>query len=443
MAYSQQFPEHLAVIDANAWPSVASVPEGRLLTWRAGRAEATFAQTCASAGIRLEADKGDEPDLSIEYVEVFDRIAANGWIGLAEGYLAGEWRTPNSDRLVHVLRGLVGAGYRPPTLRVASPPHNDGGEVPPSLVQHFAGDGASPFQGHFATGVPTRERIRVKSWEPRVGRGKGPSGHFVDVTEIGPPLDDGTTRADLADAQARSAEMLVREVGARSGWRVLEYPATGPAVTKALSTHGAEAECVTLSAESASVLQEQLTFAGVRGHVRPANPNVASLGRDFDAAVALEHLETLSAAEKAEYLTRVGKSVAPGGKIAMQVIMATDTLQRKGVGASATAALTSLQAYVWPGLSYDTSEGLAKIVDKRTPLRIIAESHAPDHLVRSLALQRATFETHLREAAADGFDPVFRRLWVWQLALRQALAELGLIDLAQVTLTARNRRGRR
>ena len=98
---------------------------------------------------------------------------------------------------------------------------------------------------------------------------------------------------------------------------------------------------------------------------------------------------------------------------------------------------------MWPGLSYVSTETLARIVDRKTGLRIIAETHAPQHLATSLGLQRATFDSHLRDAAADGFDPVYRRLWVWQLALRQALAELRMIDLTQLTLTARNRRGRR
>lgn len=443
VANSQRFPEHLAPIDAATWPAVASAPTGRFLAFRAGRAEAHFAATCAKAQLHLEPHDGEGPDLSIDYVEVFDRIAVSGWVGLAESYMAGEWHTPDSDRLVRVLRGLIQAGYTPPTLRVVPPQHGDAGQIPPSLVQHYAGDGVSPFQGHFATGVRTRERVRIKSWVPRAGRGGEPATHFVDRTEFGAPLDDATTRADLADAQARSVDMVVDEAGVRERWRILEYPAAGPAVTLAAAARNAETECVTVDEATAAALREQLTFAGAHGHVRAANPNVKPLGRDFDAAVSFEYLETLSSQDKAEYLTRLCKAVAPGGRIVVQTILGTEKMTQKGAGASASAALTSLRAYVWPGLGYATPEELAKLVDRKTPLRMIGFSHAPDHLARSLALQRATFETHLRDAAADGFDPVFRRLWVWQLALRQALAELGLIDLAHVTLTARHRRGRR
>ena len=53
------------------------------------------------------------------------------------------------------------------------------------------------------------------------------------------------------------------------------------------------------------------------------------------------------------------------------------------------------------------------------------------------------FDAHLRDAAADGYDVVFRRMWTWQLALREALARLEMLDLAQVTMVQRHRGGRR
>ena len=109
---------------------------------------------------------------------------------------------------------------------------------------------------------------------------------------------------------------------------------------------------------------------------------------------------------------------------------------------AAVAALESLRAYIWPGLSFLTSHDIAKTTDRNTGLRIIAETRAPEHLAESLALQRRTFEGNLRDAAADGFDVVYRRLWIWQLALREALAREGMLSLTQLTMVRRRRRGR-
>ncbi len=75
-------PMHLSHVDADQWPNIASLPAGRLMSLRARRAEATFAATCAQAGLDL--DPEGSPDLVVDRAELFLRIAANGWIGLAE-----------------------------------------------------------------------------------------------------------------------------------------------------------------------------------------------------------------------------------------------------------------------------------------------------------------------------------------------------------------------
>ena len=107
---------HLASIDAAVWPGVATVPSPRLLRLKSGRAEAEFAQACSKAGVELE---GEDPDVAVLHDALFSRIADSGWLGLAESYMAGEWTTPDSERLVKVLTRLVGVGYRPKTKELA------------------------------------------------------------------------------------------------------------------------------------------------------------------------------------------------------------------------------------------------------------------------------------------------------------------------------------
>lgn len=98
---------HLAAINADVWPGIVTIPTGMFAASKARRAEAEFATACEKAGLDLD---GPHPDLRVLYEEVFTRIAYSGWLGLAEGYMAGEWE---SDNLVRVLTGLLEAGYRP------------------------------------------------------------------------------------------------------------------------------------------------------------------------------------------------------------------------------------------------------------------------------------------------------------------------------------------
>ena len=53
---------------------------------------------------------GNAPDLTIDHEELFSRLATTGWLGLAESYMAGEWRT---EKLSDVLVALLSVGYRP------------------------------------------------------------------------------------------------------------------------------------------------------------------------------------------------------------------------------------------------------------------------------------------------------------------------------------------
>ncbi|WP_290343229.1 class I SAM-dependent methyltransferase [Corynebacterium auris] len=426
---------HLDFVDAESWPGVVSVPSGRAAKIGARRAEARFARACAKAGIELDPAAGAQ--VVVERPEVFRRIWESGWVGLAEGFMAGEWSTSNSDALVEALAALIRAGYRPKTRTALQP--GQGGDVPPALVQHYAGDGMSGFAGHFATGVPTKERVAVASHVRGAGRGADAATHFVDVTTIGAPLD--AERADLGHAQARSVDMLLDAVRARPGTHLAEYPASGGAVAIAAARRGATVDTIAASDAVATAIQERVTFAGAGGAaIRVEGDTAAGLRRrgSYDAVVSVERLEALAPREKGPYLAALGALIHPGGRVALQSLMRT-----ADYSAAADAALESLRAYVWPGLSFTTPTELATLVDRQTDLRVIAQSHAPEHVARSLRLQRHTFDAHLREAAADGFDAVYRRLWQWQFALREALAGLGMLDLVQVTLVPRSRRGRR
>ena len=437
---SASLPAHLKPIDADAWPGVASVPQASRL--RTKRAEAGFARACASAGLRLDGEAGHTADVTVERAEVFSRIAAGGWVGLAEGYMAGEWSTPTSQELVDVLTALLRTGYRPRTQRVDAPRPAMAGELPPDLVGHFSGDGISAFQGHFATGVATTERIRVKSHTQGAGRGSEPGHHFVSVTEIGAPL--GSDRADLADAQRRSVETILDAVGVTSGTHLLDYPAGGGTVAFAASKRGATVDAVARDAPMYAAMRERLVMAGSDGSISVdrVSEGPAALARQrpgsYDAVVSMESLETLSARQQRQYLRAIDALVAPGGRAGLQTIVRTAAYTR-----AADFAAESLRAYIWPDLHFASADQIAKIIDRETDLRVVAQTTAPDHLAASLRLQRMTFDGNLRDAAADGYDAVFRKLWTWQFALREAMARLGMIDLAQITLARRNRRGRR
>lgn len=427
---------HLSTIDATSWPGVARVPSGRLVELRARIAEAAFARACNNAG--LDVDPAGSPDLVVEHEELFARLAVSGWLGLAEGYMAGEWR---SERLTEVLTALLSVGYQP---RVGFPKlcssfgDYDGGELPSEIIRLSSGDGMSAFGGVFATGVPTTVRTAVPS---QVQGEKKSSNYFIDLTTYSEPI--GAERNDLGDAQSRSVDMLLDATRVAAGTHLLEFPSTGGAVAIGASARRATVDSLTADPDQAEAVSERLMLAGVHDSVRteiiqhPVPRSQDWRGR-YDAIISVEKLETLSEKDREIFMRSLDRMLTVGGYIGMQSTIATEAMTPAG-----TAALSVLRAYIWPDLNYPSTEAVHRLVDRGSGLRIVGRTHVGSHTELSMAMRRSLLEGHAREAAAAGFDIVFRRLSSYQFALREAMFNLGMLDAVQFTLTHRNRSGRR
>lgn len=424
---------HLGVIDGNAWPAVAEIPRPLFSGLRARAAEAQFAAALDRAHLTASGDG----DLTVLHEAIFARLSAGGWTGFAESFLAGEWR---SDDLRGVLAALIGCGFRPGTPKV-TPDFSGVGELPPELVRLFSGDGMSAFAGVFSSAVPTTVREAVPSYVPGAGRGSEPAHHFVDVCTFAPPAL--AERADLGDAQRRAACELLDAAGVRAGSHVLEFPSSGGAVAVAAALRKATVDTLTGDVDLAAAVKERLTLAGVADSVQTVvRDSVLTGAKDwrarYDAVISVEKLETVSSGQRIHMIQGIDRMLEIGGRSAIQITVATEKMTP-----AARDALRVLTHYIWPGLNYPTVAQLHQLVDRHSGLRIVAQTHIGAHAELSLEFQQSFFDGHKREAAAGGFDAVYRRLWDYQFALRRALYTLGMLDTVQLELTHRNRGGRR
>ncbi|GAB3943627.1 class I SAM-dependent methyltransferase [Corynebacterium tapiri] len=428
--------DHLELIDAVQWPAVAEVPSVAFGAARARAAEAYFALTCEKAGIELDPQRG--ADLEVKHPELFLRLALAGWTGLAESYMAGEW---HADDLVDVLEKLIRAKFRPRHIFRHKRAETGVGELPVELTSLYSGDGTNACMAVFSSAVPTTVRKQVPSYVDRAGRGSEPAHHFVDVTTYAQPTK--VERADLGDGQQRAMDVLLDAARVTRGTHLLEFPSSGGGVAIRAALRRASVDCLTGDIDFASAVKERLTLAGVSDSVRTAvRDSLYSGARDwrehYDAVVGVERLETLAPSQRRAYVRSIDRMLDVGGRAGLQTMVATDTLS-----STARDALRVANHYLWPGLEYSRVEDLHRLVDKYTGLRIIGQTHFGSHAQLSLRLQRELLQAHEREAAAEGFDAVYRRLFDYQLALREALMELGMLDCVQLTLTHRNRGGRR
>ncbi|APT86824.1 class I SAM-dependent methyltransferase [Corynebacterium flavescens] len=432
---------HLESIDAQAWPNVATVPSGRFTKARVRLAEAEFAKACFAAGLDLDphskAPAG--PDLIIEHDALFFRLADSGWLGLAESYMAGEWKTPDSTRLVKVLRALLEVHYAPRT-RAIPVTDSSTGELPLDLVSFSAGDGLSQSGGIYASGVPTTVRESVENYRHKIGS-REPKTHYVDVTQFSVP--EAVDRDDLGDAQRRAADWLLDLSRTQPGTHLLVYPAAGLQAAIRATSRRATVDVLTSDVDQRAALQELLVLEGAQDavHVETIDtpvPGPAQWRGHYDAIISVEKLEALSPRQRKAYVAGLDRLLGYEGRAVVQSTVATATLT-----APARSAMQVLRAYIWPGLDFGETEDVHKLFDRHSGLRVTSQTHLGSHYLESLRQQRSFFEGHRREAAAAGFDRVFRRLWALQFALREALFELGMLDSVVFGATRRHRGGRR
>ncbi|AKE41187.1 class I SAM-dependent methyltransferase [Corynebacterium kutscheri] len=422
-------------IDAQVWPRIAEIPDSFKVRWRARAVEAEFAAACAKAGLRFD---GENPDLVVLEEALFARIADAGWLGLAESFMAGEWE---SENLVTVLSRLLEVGYQPKASITNIRAAYNGLEISPALVRLTAMDSMSSHGTLFSSGVPTTERIAIKSFVPGAGRGNEPAHHFVDDTTFSDPTI--TERADLADAQMRSVLMLLDAAKVTRGTHVLDFPASTPALALAATERGATVDNLTADAELATDMREILAAAGLSGEVHvelldSPMPTPRSWPTHYDAVISIEKLEHMGAKARRAYAKTLDRMLVTGGRAAIQSMVAVT-----GFEELTRQTLSVAQAYLWPDFQLSTVTEIHRLFDVYTGLRVVSQTHIGSHHMRGVSLQREIFEGRLREAAAEGFDAVYRRLWLFYLSMLEALYHVGALDTVQCTVTVRNRRGRR
>lgn len=421
-------------LDPDLWPRLVAVPDGTAVNRRARKEEKRLAAATHEAGLGVA---GPAADIHVHHDALFARLAQFGWLGLAEGYMAGEWE---ADNLPLVIRKLLQVKYRPgPGLRkvshgsfVPAAPINIEAEAFYSL---YSADPLGAWAGRFASGVPTTERVPVPSHCPGAGRGNEPAHHIVEETIVGAPVNP--ERGDMEDSQRRAMDVLIQLAGVRTSSDCVEFPASGSFLPGLIAHKGATVDVLTAEPRRAEDIAQ--AASGSRGRVSVALldhpvPRRSDWRGHYDAVLSVGGWEQAGRAQP-DFFPALERLLAPGGRAAVHAVVATQSL-----GFVHQAALDAVVHYIRPAPRYQRLEDAHAAVDRRTRLRITDVVHQPSHAQLSYQLQREKFLAHSDQAAAWGLDAPLRRLWDWYLSVHAALFELGALDCVQLGLQYRPHR---
>ncbi len=431
-------------VDLERWPALAP-PSGT-----GGSASGVIAEALRRAardlGVRVDYPDGSaagEYDAGVRVVltdpdSFWARLAASGVVGLGESFMAGEWTTPDLGPAVAVLaswiaahpecaspgvraygrdgRGIrdgrsTGAGPRRRQRRSAVPLEDS---VPGALTALYTDETMSTSGAVFASGARTRTRL----------------GDGTDLVHLEAPSSP-PRRTDLGDAQRRSADMLLTLAGVGESTRVLvATPGWGELPMRA-AERGAHVRTMTESTERLAALGSRFAAAGLEESVSLFLGSPSEVGGTFDAVVAVDPGADSGLAGIGEVVSAADRLLDTGGRLAMHAVVCPG---------KPDPAVVELAAW---GSKYVTDQGpvpmwsdLVDLISRSDRLRLRGRVEATAHHAETVRLWSESFALRGRDAAALGFDAVYRRMWAFHLAALEAGLRRGWTESVQLLADA-------
>jgi cyclopropane-fatty-acyl-phospholipid synthase len=333
------------------------------------------------------------------------RLLGRGDLGLAEGFIAGDWDAPHPAQVLEV-------------LALNEP--------------HLLASGA----GRLSRWLDRLQHRRRRN--DRRGSRRNIAFHYDlgnDFYRLW--LDPGMTYSAalfaqsgeaLEAAQTRKYQRILDRLGARPGEHILEIGCGWGGFAEHAARAGHRVTGITLSREQLAHARERIVAAGLAGQVELHLQDYRDLTGTYDHVVSIEMFEAVGEQYWPAFFETVRRVLAPGGRASLQVITidaACFEQYRRGTD--------FIQKYVFPGgmlPSVPAFDAAARAAGLAVADRAF---HGLDY-ADTLRRWDAAFCAARERVAGLGFDERFLRLWRYYLGYCEAGFRTGRIDLMQVAL---------
>jgi cyclopropane-fatty-acyl-phospholipid synthase len=326
----------------------------------------------------------------------------SGDIGFAEGYIAGDWHTPDLPALLRL------------------------------LVANRDAIGQAVY-GHWWGSLLHRVK-HLLNRNSRAGSRKNVHAHYdlgnafyrlwLDETmNYSSAWFEGDASQPLPAAQHAKVRRALDTCGVQPGQRLLEMGCGWGAVAEAAVARGARVTGLTLSSEQLEWAQARVPGADLR-----LQDYRDLRDEPFDALVSIEMFEAVGRAYWPQFFEAVKRHLKPGGRACIQSITIRDDLFDRYVDGT-----DFIQQYIFPG-GLLPSRSAFRQAAWAAGLDVVDELAFGADYAHTLACWRERF--HAQEAAvrALGFDFRFIRTWEFYLAYCEAAFAGANTDVVQFTL---------
>ncbi|MDR3506486.1 MAG: cyclopropane-fatty-acyl-phospholipid synthase [Caulobacteraceae bacterium] len=335
------------------------------------------------------------------------RVMAAGDIGFAEGYMAGEWDTPdlsavlgsaslNWDRLARLVEGNG-------VMRVVN------------FLRHLL--------------QPNTRRGSRKNIHAHYDLGNAFYARWLDQSMTYSSAVFERPDQPLNEAQANKYRTLARSMGLQAGQSVLEIGCGwGGFAEFAAREVGAQVTGVTISREQFDFARQRLFEQGLADKAQIRLIDYRDVEGQFDRVASIEMFEAVGERYWPTYFNKVREVLAPNGRAGLQIITIRDELFE-----DYRSRADFIQKYVFPGGMLGSESRLRQVAE-RAGLQWGEIARFGEHYGQTLAEWGARFQAAWDDIHPLGFDERFRRLWRFYLSYCEAGFRTGRTDVIQLSL---------
>lgn len=350
--------------------------------------------------------------------QALERTLKSGDIGLAEGYIAGEWDSPD---LAALLRLCMANRDHVQSLVYGSWWGRLGYRLRHLLQRNTRAGSARNIHAHYDLGNDFYRLWLDPGMSYSAAWFQGRTGQAL-------------RNADLQQAQQAKLRRTLDEVRLQPGQRLLEIGCGwGGLAEAAAQEFGARVTGVTLSREQLVWGQQRMQQAGLADAVELRYQDYRDLparhaGEPFDAIVSIEMFEAVGREYWRGYFQTLRDCLKPGGLACIQTI----TL-REDLFARYLRSTDFIQQYIFPGGLLPSIPAFEQEA-RRAGLVVEGRMAFGRDYAETLRRWRQAFDHNLDAVRAQGFDERFVRIWTFYLAYCEAAFDTGNTDVVQFTL---------
>ncbi len=351
---------------------------------------------------------GAEGVLVVDSFKFAMRIARNGGIGFAEGYMAREWNSPDLTDLLLVFANNID-------------------EIEQDLQGNFVVRFVQRMLHFFRRNTKRGSKRNIHA---HYDLGNEFYKQWLDKTMTYSSAKFDRRDVPLSEAQLNKYRSLAESAGITKNSSVLEIGCGwGGFAEFAAREIGCKVTGITISKEQLAFAQKRIADAGLSDRVTLRFQDYRDVDETFDAVVSIEMFEAVGESYWPAYFSKIRDALKPGGRAALQIITIKDEYF-----ASYRLKPDFIQRYIFPGGMLPSPAALLDQV-KEAGLKWVDNVNFGLDYAATLSEWRERFLASWSQIKPLGFDDRFKRLWHYYLSYCEAGFRARSIDVTQIVLT--------